>query len=250
LEIALRVRCEQILQDIRSISIDVLVRFIGRNDLESQYEAACWVDGLTKGTLNEFCQLLQDASKVISPFALELSRAWKKARLPSPVPQVRLSALLRQLLHSLGHFDRRFQRFLIQILTRCLWSRGDPVALAVMILDAVESDDVLWQPFRPLVDYCRLLVYFDRYTTSERSQRVARLVQWDHGSWSWLQPHSASAVLPRTFFNSQILVLAQQSVQLEMVLPQVTLNLSNVLRKVMGVALVVRFEWILQCCAS
>jgi hypothetical protein len=246
LEIALRTRSERILQDARSVAIGLLVRFIGRNDLESQYEAACWVDGLTEGTMNEFCQLLEDAGKVTSPFALELVRAWNKAHLPPPVPRVQLSALLRQSLHSLTHFTDQFQRFLIQILTRCLLCQGNPVPLAVMIVGSAEADDVSWQPFRPLVDYCQVLVYFDRYTMPERIQRVARLARWDRGPWAWLQSHLATVALPRPFFNAQLLVLAQQVLQLEKVLPQGTLDVSNVIRKVLGVALLVCFKWILQ----
>lgn len=245
LEIALKTRCESILQEARSIAIAFLVRIIGRNDLESRYEAACWFDGLQNEFLNEFCQLLQDANKVTSPFALEMVKAWDKMKLPPPVPHIRISALLRQSLRSLAQFTQPFQRFLAQIMTRCLWSHGNPIPLGVMIVYAAELHAMDWQPFRPLVDYCRLLMYFDRYSTLERVPLVTRLIHWEQGSWVWLQCDSPTAVRsPRTYFNAQAPVLAQQVIQLEKVLPPGTLDLSNCVRKVLGIALVVRFEYI------
>jgi hypothetical protein len=244
----LQTRSESVLLEARAIAIMILCRLNTNNDLESQYEASCWVDGISKGTLKEFCNLVQDSGKVVSPMAIELVKAWRNVNLPNPVPNVRLSILLMQGLKRVTQSTHEFGFFIVQVLARCLLACCNPLPLAVMTVYITESTDTnVFPPYlRNFVEYTRSLVFYDHYSGMARSSFVTRLLKstFAPGSYplTWFEPANTHSQMIRTYFNANCLALAQQVVHLKTVLANDNdaIDFLQILRQYLCVAIVVR----------
>ena len=141
------------------------------NEYEAWYEAACWVDGITKSTLPEFCSLLKDSANTVPLISVELVHAWRKANLPlKSLPTRQLSTLLIRGIKHLKQASMEFGTLISQVVTRCLFSYENPVPLALMILENVKRDDVDTTPIYivDLVEHANMLAFYHRYTKSMR----------------------------------------------------------------------------------
>jgi hypothetical protein len=212
LEIGVLTRSDIVLQEARTVCILLLHRLTNRDDYDTQYEASCWVDGVTTGTLDEFCCLLKDSSSAINPIFLELVHAWRKASLPSPIPTRQLSVLQIRGLKHLNKASEEFTLLTVQVLTRCLLSSANPVPLAVLILDY--ADDAIPSNMEDLVEYARALVFYDKFSSATRTVIVIRLLQSTFGGGypsEWLKASTVTRrKIARKCFNDDCLALTQQ----------------------------------------
>lgn len=162
----------------RAIAIDLICRVspIENNSREGQisrqYEASCWVDGITKGAvLDGFCTLLQQSVSVSIPGYVPFARAWRNAGLPTPIPTARPSTILVQALQLLPQSTTEFALLTLQVLARCLIYDVNPLPLAALILDTGETLDSVSEEFPVfvrIVDYARSLVFFDQYSGEKK----------------------------------------------------------------------------------
>lgn len=239
-------RSEAILREARAIMLDLLCRVIpGHRGDEALYEATCWVDGLTKGTIEEYCALLQDATNVSTPIFIELAHAWRKADLPHPVPNSNLSMILVRALQRLPHASKEFSLLTVQVVIKCLLCDLKPLPLAVMIVEAAETEDMVSKHtiVGDLAEYARSIIYFDRYSGSDRNALAMRLLRSNFSEDSyplvWLAPSPASRTR-RIPSGVDCLSLMQQVTHMAAVFEaDCRVRCCNVLRRLVPIAIVV-----------
>jgi hypothetical protein len=242
----LATRSEVILREARLIAIDLICRMSPKRDDGVEYETACWVDGITKQTREEYCSLLQDVANVSFPIVIELANACHKANLPNPVPLSRLSTILVRALQRMPQASMEFSLLTIQVVTKCLLRDLQPLPLAVMILDAVEREDLA--STRPaiddLVEYARSIVFFDRYIGSDRFRLAVGLLKScfcrDSYPLAWLAPGCGTGQ-PRRPAGQDYISLTRQVTHMAAICEgDDRVRCCNVLRRLLPVAIVVR----------
>lgn len=171
-------RSEGIYREARAIAIDWLSRTSARREGGAEYEAACWVDGVTLATLDEHCSFLQESTTLASTIFIDLSHAWRKIGLPAPVPKSQVSTILVWALRSLSRASNALGFLIVQVATKCLIRDLDPLPFAVLIIDAVETEHTASTYFiGHLKEYAQSIVYFDRYSGANRAALATRLLK-------------------------------------------------------------------------
>lgn len=145
--------------------------------INREYEASCWIDGITDRTLNDFCSLVQQSANATTPDIVTFALAWRNADLPdNPLPNAHPSAILVQSLQLLTQASDEFTLLTVQVLAKCLLHDANPLPLAALILDA--SKTVAGHPvFGQLVEYARSVLHFDRYVASKRNDLAMAMLK-------------------------------------------------------------------------
>lgn len=146
----------------------------GVDDEESkrclEYELSCWVDGMTRDTLSEFCISLRESAELSFRSEILLAKAWEKLSLPSPVPALSVSPLLIHVLERLPRASPMFRLLACQVATKCLFHHLNPLPLAVVVIHAGHIDEPQLQcsVHSRLLQYAQSLVEFDRFSDTVR----------------------------------------------------------------------------------
>jgi len=226
----LNTRFSEILRQSRAIAIDLICRvFPIENDsregkVSRQYEASCWVDGITKGAvLDGFCTLLQQSVSVSIPGYVPFARAWRNAGLPTPIPTARPSTILVHALKLLPQSTTEFALLSLQVLARCLIYDVNPLPLAALILDTGDTLDSVSEEFPVFVrimDYARSLVFFDQYSGKKKLDLAVTMLKACYSDGSYPVALLADSGISSTEKNfgaaadDDVLVLTRQLVHL------------------------------------
>ena len=145
LEIMLCTSSDDIYRRARSLVHKVLCQYFGAKgesdeDLCISYEYECWLDGMTKDTLRDFCAVFQDTPRDSLFGLVALSRAWKSCGVSSSVPQLNVSPLLIYALQSLGKMSGEFVLLTLQVSLNCLLRHLQPLSLSSLICFYLDED--------------------------------------------------------------------------------------------------------------
>ena len=182
LEIMLKSKCHIVHSMSRQIALDLMApllqsRCVELEDFEyMEFEAACWVDGLTISSLPLFCTLLHDVSqKGISAIA-GVSAVWAENKISQAM---RLSPLIASL--SSVESSRGFSSLIIQVCTRCLVFQRNPIPLAALVCHVGENESLSCamrsDAAIPLLSYARSLLNFHPEDGPARLELLERLLE-------------------------------------------------------------------------
>jgi hypothetical protein len=144
------------------------------------YEFSCWVDGVTKQTLDELITCLQESSLVSFRLVLGFAKAWQHAKLSSSVPFLPASSLLT---YALQHHQASaaFAVLTCQVAAKCLLYQTNPLPLAVLIHDShrrslqdVEYSEVTVH-LEQLAQYCSSLIHFQEIPANGKHDSLCSL---------------------------------------------------------------------------
>lgn len=127
------------------------------------YEASCWLNGLTKSTIDEFCSALQESCHHTTDYMIRFAKVWKKSGILSgSIPELNISALLTQCLNGITHASKNFAFLSCQVVMMCLMHHLNPLPLAVITCSLLHqySTSELTLPARLLLEYANAMVIF------------------------------------------------------------------------------------------
>lgn len=127
-----------------------------------RYEASCWVDGMTKDTITEFCSALQDCHGSSSG-KITFLKAWKISGLSRSIPNLNVSALLIHCLERITHSSEAFALLVHQVTALSLLHHFSPLPLAVItssVLQENESSEINL-PMKLLIEYTNSIIKLD-----------------------------------------------------------------------------------------
>lgn len=141
-----------------------------------EYEASCWLDGLSNDLLDEFCSLVQKSTQQASMSIVSVAKAWKASNLPGQAPTLQFSPILVQSLLTINQISETFAGLVCQVVSNCLLYMANPLPLAALIVHVSASTCALDQ-FQRLSEYSRSLVNFAEYSGIERKVLVHKMMQ-------------------------------------------------------------------------
>jgi hypothetical protein len=163
---------------IRGIVIKLVLSAIGNYaecDIESryslEYEAGCWVDGLSAQNTSRFAALLKESTSQSLNSTLIAGRAWIEAGLPRPIPKIQVSPLLVTALNKVHqNHDKTLDNLSMQTALKCLVSSKNPLPFAALIHFIFEKKDSNQESLllRKLVQYSGSLVHWDSKGSRQR----------------------------------------------------------------------------------
>jgi hypothetical protein len=150
-------------------------------DRESQqcleYEASCWIDGMTKETLPEFCKVIQEASQLSFRSVVSFAEAWTASALPGTMPALSVSANLIHVMKRLSRTSEAFLLLTCQVAAKCLLYHFNPLPLATIVVHSRNEGPSIDHAFYDaLWAYAHSLVEFNKYTATERNGLVSSML--------------------------------------------------------------------------
>jgi hypothetical protein len=140
-----------------------------------EQEATVWISSLTSGTMASFFKLIDTISIHHSWSQVAfVGKAWKKHK---GKRKMHFSVLLVAALSDDDH-SMSFVRFVGQVVARCMFILKDPVPLAEVIVHGGEQEQCTASSeiMKPLVEYARLLVNFDRENQKKATASLGKLL--------------------------------------------------------------------------
>jgi hypothetical protein len=146
-------------------------------DTESQqcleYEASCWIDGMTMETLPEFCKVIQEASQLSFRSVVAFAEAWTASALPGAMPTLSVSGNLIHVMQRLSKASEAFLLLTCQVAAKCLLYHFNPLPLATIVVHSRKEGTLIDHAFyNALWAYAHSLVEFNKYTATERNGLV------------------------------------------------------------------------------
>jgi hypothetical protein len=179
LEIAMTTTSTCVLALAREIALFMFRRVVSSRveDTESQqcleYEASCWIDGMTKETLPEFCKVIQEASQLSFRSVVAFAEAWTASALPGTMPALSVSGNLIHVMQRLSKASEAFLLLTCQVAAKCLLYHFNPLPLATIIVHSRKEGTSIDHAFYDaLWAYAHSLVEFNKYTATERNGLV------------------------------------------------------------------------------
>jgi hypothetical protein len=212
------------------------------------FESACWVDGLTRPLLDEYCALLQSVLNESPQTYVELVHAWHSANLPNPAPKTKLPTVLLRALQRMPRASVEFGKLTLQICLRCLLYDPNPLPLAARIVHSsgLKQPLVANQNIQSLFEYASSLVFFDHSAGKERTALALRLMKTfsaeDSYPLAWLMPRGVYRIL-RALQMEDVVSVACQLRHLSFVgCGEAQLRCRMILRRLLPIAVSVRPE--------
>jgi len=163
-----------------------------------RYEFSCWFDGMTAATMDEFCNIVQDASQASLNSLVVMAKKWEQAGMQGPVPFLPVSSILVQALRRVSCFSKSFAILTCQVGARCLLYHHDPIPLALLIAysldderdarDKLRRGDAIERAGQAMTDltaYARCLVQRDPPKEKERMHLFGSMLQSLYSSESY-----------------------------------------------------------------
>jgi hypothetical protein len=184
MEIMITTKSEQVWKKARAIVLRILAPILQyRSDDEESleclnYEAACWVDGLTADCLDPLCKLMKDASLLSLSSTAIVGKAWTRACLPRPVPCIPISPILTTALFQPVESSKSLSELTLQVTSKCLLYQRNPMPLVALISLCHEKDDsfVLKSPLaEPLIEYAQSLL-LDNSSGADKHELLRKFV--------------------------------------------------------------------------
>lgn len=119
-------------REARELSI-ALIRIADENRC-SNFEAECWIDGLTKGCLSLFCDLVSNVPKSSLREKVMISVAWSEAGIPGSPTGESASSMLGLALRRGSKSNLEMMLLTHQVAVKCLLYLKNPLIFAALLI--------------------------------------------------------------------------------------------------------------------
>lgn len=183
ISIAIKTADPEVHKQARNIAVTLFPSFTTSSTVHPEtdlaFEYKCWVDGITRETLDEFCAMIRQSMQDPLGSLLAVSKAWQRWSVPSVPTPDSVSSIMALALGSLATMTTRLAQLTCQIAARCMLYQLDPLPLAATVLAALNEfpDGSLSTMQRQLAQYASCLVVFDPQAARERVMTLKSMIQ-------------------------------------------------------------------------